>query len=193
MGLCYFPPSSVKKTLKCSQMCDIQGESESFSGHQMTVLSCSMTETCQATPPPLHHPVHHHPPPSSSSAAWVQSVELDCDRCSRVPQRPGPEPAVSPGTLCWGELNRTSVRKSLQREKEPCAAHLPDKRFNQPAPRHPSPSLSPWDELKSATTITWWKSPFTAAWWEQSERLDPDWVGSRFNYYTRMTLWGVGG
>lgn len=98
---------------------------------------------------------------------------------------------VSPSTLCWGELNRTSVRKSLQREKEPCAAHLPDKRFNQPALRHPSPSLSPWDGLKSATTITWWKYPLTTVWWEQSERLVRDWVGNPFNYYTRARPCGV--
>lgn len=161
---------------------------ESFAAHQMTVLSCSTTGTCRTTPPPPTIIAS-----SSSSAAWVQPVKLDCDRCSRLPQRPGPERAVSPSTLGWGELNRTSVKKSLQREKEPCAAHLPDKRFNQPALRHPSPPLGPWDELKSATTITWWKYPLTMARWEQPERLDRDWVWNHFNYYMHTPLWGVGG
>lgn len=152
MGPCYLQSLSEDVAVTFGEYC------ESFAAHQVTLLSWSMVGTCQ-TPPPSPPLSSSLPPPpaqllGSSQRSWT-------DRCHWVPQRLGPEQAVSPSTPGWGKLNRTRVKKSLQREKEPCAAHLPDKRFNQPALRHPSPSSSPWDELKSATTITWWKYPLT--------------------------------
>lgn len=111
--------------------------------------------------PPVPSPLSSSLPPPPAQLLGPSQRSWTVIDAIGSPQRPGPEQAVSPSTPGWGKLNRTCVKKSLQREKEPCAAHLPDKRFNQPGLRHPSPSSSPWDELKSATTITWWKYPLT--------------------------------
>lgn len=90
MAPCHFQSLSEDLAVTFGEYC------ESFAAHQMTLLSCSMVGTCQTPPPTLSTIIFASS--SFSSAAWVQSEKLDCDRCCWVPQRPGPEQAVSPST-----------------------------------------------------------------------------------------------
>lgn len=100
-----------------------------------------------------------------------------------------PAPTVEGGWI--GQVSE----KASRGKKGPCAAHLPDKRFNQPALRTPHHLLALWDKPKSATTITRCKYPLALVWRAESERQGLDWAGSYFNYYTFKThaaFWGVG-
>lgn len=90
------------------------------------------------SPPSSTPPAQH----ITSAAAAVQSVSSTVIDAAQSLRDQDLSSAVSPSTHRWGELNRTSVRKSLQGEKGPCAAHLPDKRFNQPALHPPHPLLA---------------------------------------------------
>lgn len=91
------------------------------------------------------------------------------------------------------------VSEKVSRGKQgPCAAHLADKRFNQPVPRTPAclfPALGTSriqpPQLPGASNPSY---PLETVRCAQSERQGRDWAGSHFNYYTFKThaaVWGA--
>ncbi len=138
------------------------------------------------------------PPPAqyiASAAVAVQSVSWTVIDAAQSLRDQDLSSAVSPSTHCWGGLNRTSVRKSLQGEKGTLCSSPTRQKIQSACTAYPPFSPSPWDELKSATTITRCKYPLAPVWWAESERQSHDWAGSYFNYYTFKThaaFWGAG-
>lgn len=105
------------------------------------------------------------PPPSTSSpsaSAAVQS-EPDCDRCSTVPQRPGPEQCCqSQHPLLRGAEWDKCHRKPPGGKEGGSGAHLADKRFNHPALRTlhalqaPGTCWSQPAQLLAANILLYW-------------------------------------
>lgn len=139
---------------KFTQLC------KSFSFHQKAVLIDDGDMSNLSPAPPIIYsscPAYH----LCSCSSPVS--ELDCDRCSTVPQRLGPEQRCQSQHPLLRGAEQDKCQKKPPGGKETLCSSPTQQKIQSACTTYPPPSPSPWDKLKPATTITWCKYPLTPA------------------------------